>query len=106
MQINVSVKITDDNGKPLFGNGVLWLLENIEKTGSISSAARNMNMSYSKACNIIKNFEKSANLKLLIRHKGGSEKGGAELTDTAKKIMNKYLKIRKSIVNYAETLNF
>ncbi len=104
MEIKVTVKILNENGEPVVGNGIVWLLEKIEETGSISAAAKKMNMAYSKAWKIIKKMEDNLNIKILIRTKGGENKGGAELTEIAKKIIIDFKRLHKSA--YSAALKF
>lgn len=57
-----------------FGRGIVMLLDNIGKTGSIKKAAGNMGMAYSKAWKIITAVEKEFGITLLERdgHRGSS----------------------------------
>lgn len=57
-----------------FGRGIVMLLDNIEKTGSIKKAAGSMGMAYSKAWKIITEVEREFAIKLLERdgHRGSS----------------------------------
>jgi molybdate transport system regulatory protein len=53
------------------GIGVLWLLQNIYKYRSISKAAKEMGMSYSKAIRILNELERALGEKVIIRNHGG-----------------------------------
>lgn len=75
-----------------FGPGAATLLKNIEKTGSLLGAAKEMNMAYSKAWKIIKNIEEIWGFKLTKRETGGKDGGGSTLTPRAKEILEHYEK--------------
>lgn len=75
-----------------FGPGVARLLRNIEKTGSLLGAAKEMNMAYSKAWKIIKNIESIWGFALTERETGGKDGGGSTLTPQAKEILGRYEK--------------
>ncbi|WP_164121963.1 MULTISPECIES: winged helix-turn-helix domain-containing protein [Sphingobacterium] len=78
--IKVRIWIEEDNG-PFLGYGKVKLLENIQKIGSITNAAKEMGMSYKKAWELV-NVLKERSVKPLV-HKiiGGSKGSGAELTN-------------------------
>lgn len=76
MHIRVRVAIVSDE-KPRargFGRGMVMLLDQVEKTGSIKKAAKAMNMAYSKAWKMLKETESEFGAKLLIRdgHRGST----------------------------------
>jgi molybdate transport system regulatory protein len=84
----------DKDGK-VFGDGPLDLLRRIERTGSLRSAAAEINMSYSQAWNLFKSLEKRLGFKLLTKKIGGESGGGSELTREAKLLMKRYENFRE-----------
>lgn len=78
-----------------FGPGVATLLRNVEKKGSLLGAAKEMNMSYSKAWNIIKNLESEWHIKITDRETGGKGGGGSTLTPKAKRLLERYEKFNE-----------
>jgi len=104
-KINLKIKISlaDEKNRGFFGIGIIWLLEEIEKTGSIRKAAKNMNMSYSKAHRILKRAEEKFGKSLLVKKRGGIERGGAELTEFAKEFKEIYINFQKEIKDFANT---
>ncbi len=58
MQVKVKVWIEDNEENLIFGSGKTEILEYIDKTGSISDAAKEVGMNYKKAWNHIKILEK------------------------------------------------
>lgn len=80
----------ESEGKPVFGRGRRFLLEAIDKHGSINQAAKEINISYRKAWGYIKAMEERLDFKLIERQTGGKNGGGATLTEEAKKFLKKY----------------
>lgn len=72
------------------GPGKAELLEQVHKTGSIAEAAEKMEMSYMRAWQLIKTMERCFNEPLVIRHRGGAKRGGAELSETGLRILELY----------------
>ena len=103
MRLKIKISIADEKNRGFFGIGIIWLLEEIEKTGSIRKAAQNMKMSYSKAHKILKRAEEKFGKKFLIKRKGGIDRGGAKLTDFAKDFIKVYIEFQKSIKDFAQT---
>lgn len=90
LQYRMSLKLYfEDKG---FGPGIAALLRNIERTGSLLGAAKEMNMAYSKAWKIIKNIESVWGFKLTDRKTGGKDGGGSTLTPRARKLLENYEK--------------
>ena len=80
----------ESKGKPVFGRGRRFLLEAIDKHGSINQAAKEMSISYRKAWAYIKAMEERLGFKLIARQTGGKNGGGAVLTQEAKLFLKKY----------------
>lgn len=80
-----------------FGPGRAELLTLIEKSGSISKAAKAMGMSYKKAWGMIDEMNTAGQKPYVISKAGGKKGGGAELTDTGKKVVNAYNKLISKI---------
>lgn len=78
-----------------FGPGMVVLLGEVEKTGSLQRAARSMNMAYSKAWKMLRVAEKEWGFLLTDRETGGRDGGGSTLTPQAKELMEAYLSFRK-----------
>ena len=78
----------DIDGKKFFRPGPAELLQLIGETGSIARAAKSMGMSYKKAWGIIVNMNSKSSKPLVISHKGGQSRGGAEVTEAGRKVTN------------------
>lgn len=80
----------DIDGTKFFGPGPAELLELISEEGSIAKAAKKMGMSYKKAWDIIDELNTRGKKPFVVSHKGGESGGGAELTETGKKVVARY----------------
>jgi molybdate transport system regulatory protein len=72
------------------GPGKADLLEAIAATGSISAAARAMGMSYRRAWLLVDTMNSSFREPLVLKEKGGTDGGGAELSAMGKLVLRKY----------------
>ncbi len=84
-------------GKPVFGRGRRFLLEAIDKYGSINQAAKEINISYRKAWGYIAAMEDRLGMKLVERQTGGRNGGGAVLTENARRFLKRYEVLEKGI---------
>lgn len=64
------------------GYGRVTLLERIRQHGSISAAARSMQMSYLRAWKLVDSMNRQSRQPLVEKSTGGRGGGGAHLTDT------------------------
>jgi len=84
----------DDN--VLLGEGRVHLLKAIEKTGSLSKAAKSLNISYKKAWTLVDAVNKSSKKPVTITSIGGKGGGGATLTSYGKKLIEAFEEINKN----------
>tara|TARA_R110000868_G_scaffold82271_4_gene232443 strand:- start:283 stop:621 length:339 start_codon:yes stop_codon:yes gene_type:complete len=80
----------------LLGEGRVHLLKAIQETGSLSKAAKSLNISYKKAWQLIDSVNKSAEKPVTINSVGGKGGGGAELTEYGKSLVIAFDEINKS----------
>lgn len=73
-----------------FGPGKADLLEAIERTGSISAAARQMGMSYKRAWDLVDTMNKSFREPLVLTATGGSRGGGAQMSEFGAEVLRRY----------------
>lgn len=73
-----------------FGPGKAELLARIEQTGSISEAAKAMEMSYMRAWTLVKSMETGFVEPLVLKTRGGSSRGGATLSETGRAVLALY----------------
>jgi molybdate transport system regulatory protein len=89
MEIHAKVWLTHD-GKMVISRGRAQLLEAVEATGSISAAARDLDMSYRHAWSMLRASEEHLGRPLLEKRKGGARGGGARLTPDGRQLLRKY----------------
>lgn len=80
----------------LLGEGRVQLLKAIDETGSLSQAAKSLNISYKKAWDLIDSVNKSAKKPLTVTSTGGKGGGGAELTEYGKRLISAFDDINKN----------
>ncbi len=96
MQIRSKLWVEID-GEPVFGRGRRFLLEAIDRYGSINQASKEINISYRKAWSYINVMEERLGLKLVDRQAGGKNGGGATLTDEAREFIKRYERMENGI---------
>lgn len=79
-----------------FGPGKAELLEEIRRSGSISQAAKSMNMSYRRAWQLVETMNHSFQHALVETQKGGTHGGGAKVTDFGEKILNQFRQMEQN----------
>jgi molybdate transport system regulatory protein len=75
------------------GPGKIELLEQIERTGSISSAGRAMKMSYRRAWLLVDAMNRTFHAPVVATRFGGSSAGRAKLTPLGQEVMRLYQEI-------------
>lgn len=75
------------------GPGKAELLAHIAETGSISEAARRMEMSYNRAWLLVRTMNRCFKQPLVMAARGGEQHGGAGLTKTGKQVLKLYQKL-------------
>ena len=73
-----------------FGPGKADLLEAIARTGSISQAAKSMNMSYRRAWQLVDTMNQCFETALVETQTGGTHGGGAAVTALGQKVLQHY----------------
>ncbi len=80
-----------------FGPGKADLLAQIDKTGSISAAARAMSMSYSRAWLLVDAMNGAFRQPLVEAAPGGAKGGGAIVTALGRDVLALYLAMRADL---------
>ena len=86
----------------LLGPGKIELLGHIAETGSISEAAKRMNMSYNRAWLHVKVMNEAFLEPLVSSSRGGSSGGGATLTTLGHEVVSLFQKMQKEAELAAE----
>jgi molybdate transport repressor ModE-like protein len=97
MKACYKVWLESEDGKFILGEGTADLLHAVEKKGSISEAARQLDISYAHAWRKIRTIERNSGRKVLERMKGGKRGGSSELTDEGKILLQKYDTIKHAL---------
>ena len=94
ISMNLKLKIwLERNGKSVLGMGRLDLLKAIDTEGSISKAAKRLNISFRRAWSSLESAEKNMGIKLLDRKRGGAGGGRTTLTPQAILLIDKFEKL-------------
>lgn len=80
-------------GTGAIGPGKIDLLRSIEKTQSISAAARDLDMSYRRAWMLLDETRRVLGADILVTHAGGADRGGAALTEAGRNLIATYDRI-------------
>ncbi len=84
------------------GPGKVSLLEAIGKCGSLSQAARNLNMSYRRAWLLVADLNGIFRKPVTSARAGGTRGGGMRLTQFGKTVIKTYRELEQDITRRAE----
>lgn len=98
MKVKTKVIFFNDQGEKFFGEGPARLLQAVEQTGSLRSAAQSMDMAYSKAMRLVNNAEAALGYPLIHRVTGGRSGGGSRLTQEGKEWLSRYEAYRDACI--------
>jgi molybdate transport system regulatory protein len=90
MDIKTKLYLVNQEGEKFMGIGVLWLLKQVEQTGSLRSAASAMGISYSKAYAMVRNLEKQLGMAVVDRRRGGASHEGSSVTEFGRQFIVLY----------------
>jgi molybdate transport system regulatory protein len=83
------------DGERFFGPGPVELLERIANSGSISAAAKEMDMSYKKAWALINHLNAQTSVPMVVAQTGGEKGGGSVVTPEALELIAYYRALRE-----------
>jgi molybdate transport system regulatory protein len=78
------------------GPGKVTLLEAIAETGSITAAAKHLDMSYRRAWMLLDELNRCLRQPAIDSAKGGTHGGGSEVTATGRKIIALYRRVEET----------
>jgi molybdate transport system regulatory protein len=84
------------------GPGKVRLLEAIRDTGSISQAGRSLGMSYRRAWLLVDDLNQCFRQPVIEAQPGGTQGGGAQLTDFGRELIRDYRAIEAAAMAAAE----
>ena len=97
MSYKIKSRIWIESDENVFlGEGRVRLLKAIGETGSLSKAAKSLNISYKKAWSLIDAVNKSAKTPVTLNNVGGKGGGGTELTEYGKSLISTFDDINKN----------
>jgi molybdate transport system regulatory protein len=88
IDLHIFFKVAPDTR---IGRGKIQLLEAVAATGSISAAARSLEMTYRRAWDLLDHMNKAFGQPLVDGHAGRT--GGARLTDLGREVVARYRRI-------------
>ncbi len=97
MRPQLKIWIENEEGEQIIGEGLLRLLQEIEKTGSLNKASERLGMSYRTAWGKLEKIENRMGIELVIRRSGGGREGGSRLTERGRELMSRYLQLKRSM---------
>src|SRR5579863_8887424 len=90
-------------GRALMGKGRAELLYEIDRTHSISAAARRMRMSYRRAWLLVQEVNRAAGEPLVAAAVGGRHGGGAELTPRGRFAISVFQQLQDELLSATAT---
>jgi molybdate transport system regulatory protein len=84
------------------GPGKVALLEGIERTGTLAEAARLLDMSYTRAWNLLRTMNSCFREPLVESERGGTGHGHAVLTETGRAVLALYREMEREGLRAAE----
>jgi len=93
--------ISGENGFML-GQGRVQILESIIEHGSISKAAKALEMSYKKAWRLVNGMNDASETSIVIRNSGGVGGGGTTVTQRGIELIKAYRNLEKRTNKYFE----
>ena len=103
-QIRGFVKVSLAVNRSFFGPGVVTLLTQIDRLGSVREASVKTGMSYSKAWKLIHTAEEETGWKIVERMSGGKNGGEAYITERGHMLLNKYELYRERVEAAAQDI--
>ena len=86
-----------------FGPGKAELLALVAETGSIGEAASRMDMSYMRAWSLVQTMNACFKEPVIEAVRGGHERGGAELTETGRRVLELYQQMEADGLKVVQT---
>ncbi|HEX2061776.1 MAG TPA: LysR family transcriptional regulator [Thermoanaerobaculia bacterium] len=98
------IRIVAEDGTIVLGPGKADLLDAIARTGSIRAAASELGMSYMRAWTLVRTMNDAFREPLVEKVRGGTEKGGAQLTAHGESVLRLYRRMEEKAARAVEPL--
>jgi|SRR5450759_1376071 molybdate transport system regulatory protein len=95
------IRVVSQDGTIVLGPGKADLLDAIARTGSIRAAASDLEMSYMRAWTLVRVMNAAFRSPLVEKLRGGSEQGGAHLTDRGQDVLDLYRRMEEEAAKAA-----
>lgn len=97
MKYKIKSKIwIEVDGQIILGEGRVRLLKAINETGSLTKAAKTLNMSYKKAWGLVDTVNSMAEKSVVTKSVGGKNGGGTILTEYGERLIKIFEEINES----------
>ncbi len=101
MNIKIKITLVNQDQEEFMGIGLVWLLRRIDQAKSIRQAAIQMDLSYVKALRMLNRLEENLGCGVVVRQRGGSDRGGADLTAFGRRFVDEYDAMQQRIKDVA-----
>lgn len=98
----MKIFLADERGEPFMGIGLVRLLGEADRLGSLRKAAAAMDLSYVKALNIVNRLEQGLGERVISRTRGGAGGGGSRLTSFGRGFVRDYDRFQRGVKRTAE----
>ncbi len=103
MKYDVSFRLWFYTGDDKFlGKGRVELLERIDRTGSISAAAKEMKMSYRQAWQMVEEMNERSDEHLVEKQLGGKSGGGTRITEAGHRAIVAFNELEQKVSKFIE----
>lgn len=96
-KLDYHIRLVVGKNDEAFGPGVAEFLERIDRGGSMLSACKEMNMSYSKGWKMVKDAEECMGFPFLDKKAGGSGGGNSRLTPQGRDFLRRYRSMQHDV---------
>lgn len=103
MDIRVKVGIVNERDEQFIGPGLVHLLDSIREHKSINKAAKSMGLSYKKAHRMITKLEADLKQPVLVKKRGGTERGGTEITPLGEMYIAEFKRLEQKVQQLTAT---
>lgn len=103
-RVSPRIRIVRGDDTIVLGPGKADLLDEIARHGSIRAAAAELRMSYMRAWSLVRTMNAAFRSPLVEKVRGGSEKGGARLTERGEQVLRIYRRMEERAQRAIEPL--